>query len=428
HCSKIAASHPQASHAIHAQSSVIHLQSSQAPDVSLQSSADPLQFDSGLVIPYFLPTNDPLECLNKALAFICTRLASSFPPNKLETSSNPMHQVAMPQRQIMSYVGNCSTDTREKVDFGLGAFIVITNELFQSDGIDLYDSNCDEGPTTQANFMANISSCDSKVLSEVPYSDTYLNDMLNQDVQEMSFSEQTHIVDFPDNKIHSNSNIIPYSQYLQESQHAGVQDTNSSAPNDLLVLSLVEKMTDQVANLDKENQTNKMVNESVTAELEIYKERVTIFEQRINAASNNREKLIDSQMDDLIRKRNTKFVAFQQEIDTLKETLSNNDLIINELKAQLQEKDTTISNLKKYIQELKGKNVADCSEFVNLVVVTALRAVDPIGLPSSTTIDQDVPSANLVVVTAPRAVDPIGLPSSTTIDQDVPSASTSPTN
>nr|GEV79929.1 hypothetical protein [Tanacetum cinerariifolium] len=215
-------------------------------------------------------------------------------------------------------------DTREKVDFGLGAFIVITNELFQSDGIDLYDSDCDEGPTTQANFMANLSSCDSKVLSEVPYSDAYPNDMLNQDVQEMPFSKQTHIVDFPDNKIHSNSNIIPYSQYLQESQHAGVQDTNSSAPNDLLVLSLVEKMTDQVANLDKENQTNKMVNESLTAELEIYKERVTIFKQRINTASNNREKLIDSQMDDLIRKRNTKFVAFQQEIDTLKETLSNN--------------------------------------------------------------------------------------------------------
>ncbi|GJV98156.1 putative nucleotidyltransferase, ribonuclease H [Tanacetum coccineum] len=38
--------------------------------------------------------------------------------------------------------------------------------------------------------------------------------------------------------------------------------------------------------------------------------------------------------------------------------------IINELKAQLQAKDTTISNLKKHIQELKGKNVADCSESV----------------------------------------------------------------
>ncbi|GJS98015.1 hypothetical protein Tco_0819185 [Tanacetum coccineum] len=83
-------------------------------------------------------------------------------------------------------------------------------------------------------------------------------------------------------------------------------------------------MTNHVAHLDKENQTNKMVNESLTAELERYKERIAIFEQRLNVDLNKREKLIDSQMGDLIRDRNAKLVAFQQEIDTLKETLSNN--------------------------------------------------------------------------------------------------------
>ncbi|GJY43811.1 hypothetical protein Tco_0432024 [Tanacetum coccineum] len=107
--------------------------------------------------------------------------------------------------------------------------------------------------------MANLSSCDPEVLSKVPYSDSYLNDMINQDVQEMQYSKQTHINDFQDNEIHSDSNIIPYSQYLQESQNAVIQDTNSSTPNDLLVLFLVEQMTDHVAHLDKENQTNKMV-------------------------------------------------------------------------------------------------------------------------------------------------------------------------
>ncbi|GJY78900.1 hypothetical protein Tco_0484701 [Tanacetum coccineum] len=101
--------------------------------------------------------------------------------------------------------------------------------------------------------MANLSSCDPDALSEVPYSDSYPNDMINQDVQEMLYSEQTRIDDYPGNEINSDSNIIPYSQYLQESQDAGIQDTNSSAPNDLLALSLVEQMTDHVANLDKEN-------------------------------------------------------------------------------------------------------------------------------------------------------------------------------
>ncbi|GJU13690.1 hypothetical protein Tco_1136086, partial [Tanacetum coccineum] len=65
-----------------------------------------------------------------------------------------------------------------------------------------------------------------------------------------------------------------------------------------------------------------MVNELSTVELERYKERVGIFEQRQEVDLHKREKLIDSLMDDLIRKRNAKFVAFQQEIDTPKETLS----------------------------------------------------------------------------------------------------------
>nr|GEW60437.1 hypothetical protein [Tanacetum cinerariifolium] len=66
-----------------------------------------------------------------------------------------------------------------------------------------------------------------------------------------------------------------------------------------------------------------MVNESLTTELERYKERIMILEQRLNVDLNQREKLIDSQVDYLIRDRNAKLAAFQQEIDTLKETLSN---------------------------------------------------------------------------------------------------------
>ncbi|GKF77934.1 hypothetical protein Tco_0230404, partial [Tanacetum coccineum] len=146
------------------------------------------------------------------------------------------------------------------------------NSAFQIEDLNAYDSECDDLSSAKAVLMVNLSSFDPDVLSEVSYSNSYPNDMINQDVQEMQYFEQTHI-----------------------------EDTNSSAPNDLLVLSLVEQMTDHVAHLDKENKTNKMVNESLTAELERYKERVTIFEQRLNADLNNHEKIINSQMDDLIR-------------------------------------------------------------------------------------------------------------------------------
>ncbi|GKD74344.1 hypothetical protein Tco_1332626 [Tanacetum coccineum] len=159
--------------------------------------------------------------------------------------------------------------------------IIPYNSAFQTEDLDAYDSDCDDISLIKVVLIENLSSYNSDVLSEVPYSDTYLNDMIKQEVQEI---------------------IIKYGYS---------KDTNSSAPNDLLVLSLVEQMTNHVAKLDKENQTNKMVNESLTTELERYKERVAIFEQRLNMDLNKRERLIDSQIDDLIRNINAKFAAFQ---------------------------------------------------------------------------------------------------------------------
>ncbi|GJT93772.1 retrovirus-related pol polyprotein from transposon TNT 1-94 [Tanacetum coccineum] len=104
-------------------------------------------------------------------------------------------------------------------------------------------------------------------------------------------------------------------------------------------------MSDHVAHLDKENQTNKIVNESLTAELERYKERIAIFEQRLNIDLNKMEKL----MDDLLRDRNAKLAAFQQEIDTLKETLSNNvkekeslSKTLNVFKTESKEKESNV--------------------------------------------------------------------------------------
>ncbi|GJV36906.1 hypothetical protein Tco_1409383 [Tanacetum coccineum] len=77
-------------------------------------------------------------------------------------------------------------------------------------------------------------------------------------------------------------------------------------------------MSNHVTNWDKVNQETKTVNESLTAELERYKERVKTFEQRLNVDLSSHEKLIDSQMDDMIQNRN----ALKQEIDSLKHTLS----------------------------------------------------------------------------------------------------------
>ncbi|GJV75486.1 retrovirus-related pol polyprotein from transposon TNT 1-94 [Tanacetum coccineum] len=56
------------------------------------------------------------------------------------------------------------------------------SSAFQTEYLDAYDLDCDDISSAKAIVIANISSCSSDVFSEVPYSDTYLNDMINQDV------------------------------------------------------------------------------------------------------------------------------------------------------------------------------------------------------------------------------------------------------
>nr|GEW70901.1 hypothetical protein [Tanacetum cinerariifolium] len=81
------------------------------------------------------------------------------------------------------------------------------------------------------------------------------------------------------------------------------------------------------------------------AELDRYRERVKILEQRNNVDLSTRERFIDSQMDDLIRNRNTKVAAFETEIDTLKHKLSKTVI----------EKESLLSTVKSCKAEVKQK-------------------------------------------------------------------------
>ncbi|GKF63484.1 hypothetical protein Tco_0186932, partial [Tanacetum coccineum] len=110
-----------------------------------------------------------------------------------------------------------------------------------TDDLDAYDSDCDDISSAKAVLMANLSSYDLDVLSEVPQHDTYQNnDMINQSVQETQYFEQSLIDYVPDNEITSDSNIISYEQYLQQTQNAIVQDTNSSAQQDSMIISMFD--------------------------------------------------------------------------------------------------------------------------------------------------------------------------------------------
>ncbi|GJV47120.1 integrase, catalytic region, zinc finger, CCHC-type containing protein [Tanacetum coccineum] len=126
--------------------------------------------------------------------------------------------------------------------------IIPNNSAFQIEDLDTYDSNCDDISNAQAVLMANISNYSSDIISEVPHSETYLNDMENQSVLAMQDFEQPPAVDITYNEIHSDSNIILYSQYLQETQQENVQDTHLQAQQDSMILSVIEQMSEQMIN------------------------------------------------------------------------------------------------------------------------------------------------------------------------------------
>ncbi|GJT69761.1 retrovirus-related pol polyprotein from transposon TNT 1-94 [Tanacetum coccineum] len=211
---------------------------------------------------------------------------------------------------------------------------ILNTTAFQTEDLDAYDSDCDDVSNAKAVLMANLSNYGSDVISE-------------------SF-EQTLVVDSTDNEITSDSNIIPYSQYLQETQQAAVQDNNLYAQQDSMILSVIEQISEQminhVNNWKKANQENN--NESLTAELERYKERVKTFEQRLNIDLSTREKMIDSQMDEMIKEK----LALKHQTDSLEQNLSN----------QIKEKKSLFQTFTVFKNESKEKESKYMDKEINL--------------------------------------------------------------
>nr|GEU68785.1 integrase, catalytic region, zinc finger, CCHC-type, peptidase aspartic, catalytic [Tanacetum cinerariifolium] len=104
----------------------------------------------------------------------------------------------------------------------------------KTEGLDTYDSDCDDISNAKAVLMANISNYGSDVISEVPHSETYVNDMENQSALAMQDFEQ------------------PLEQ-------------------------MSKQMINHINNKEKANKEEN--NESVTAELERYKEQIARKEQ-----------------------------------------------------------------------------------------------------------------------------------------------------
>nr|GEV12082.1 hypothetical protein [Tanacetum cinerariifolium] len=99
------------------------------------------------------------------------------------------------------------------------------------------------------------------------------------------------------------------SEYVYETQQAVVQNSYLSVQQDALILSVIEQLKPQVINCTKINLDNKSVNDTLTAELERYKEQVKVLKEGQNVQLKSQD--------------NVSYLCEQSvKIDHLKQTLS----------------------------------------------------------------------------------------------------------
>ncbi|GJV96853.1 hypothetical protein Tco_1548430 [Tanacetum coccineum] len=241
------------------------------PSNNYQSSIHHNIYSPSSSIPQleYAPTkgDDPIDAINHMMSFLTAVVTSRYPTinNQLRNSSNPRQQAT---------INNGRGQTTQTV--------ITHNAAYQANDLDAYDSDCDELNTAKVALMANLSHYGSDALAEVHNHDNMNNNMINQVVQAMPSSEQSNV--------------------------AAVQNSNSSAQQDALILSVIEQLKTQVVNCTKINLENKNVNDTLTVELKRYKEQVKMLKEGQN---------VDLRSNDTISDSSAQFI----EIDRLKQTL-----------------------------------------------------------------------------------------------------------
>ncbi|GKD90726.1 hypothetical protein Tco_1366233, partial [Tanacetum coccineum] len=202
------------------------------------------------------------------------------------------------------------------------------DQIFEADQCDAFDSDVDEAPSIQTIFMVNLSSedpiydeagpsYDSNTPFKVQDHDTFVDYMDEyHKVHEMKNDVQHNYVVDSNAEYISDSNIIRYNQYMEDNEEHVVQSNVSSVRNDAL-MSIIDDMHEQGVQSMSANKKVKVVNVTLTFELERYKELVGVYEKRTNFELTEREQKIDEQMRIIISDRNRKETSLKSELHTV---------------------------------------------------------------------------------------------------------------
>ncbi|GKF06555.1 hypothetical protein Tco_0037223 [Tanacetum coccineum] len=210
------------------------------------------------------------------MSFLTAVVTSRYPTtnNQLRNSSNPRQQATIydgkvtvqpvqgrqttyaagTTRKYTPGASGSNTGKQRTViypglpDIQTSQTVITYNAAYQADDLDAYDSDCDELNSAKIALMANLSRNGLDALTEVHNPDNL-----------MTSSEQSNDVSQTETEITSDSNIIPYSQYLSKTKQETVQNSNSSAQQDVMILSMFEQLTSQLIRCTFVNQESKSV-------------------------------------------------------------------------------------------------------------------------------------------------------------------------
>ncbi|GJS58159.1 retrovirus-related pol polyprotein from transposon TNT 1-94 [Tanacetum coccineum] len=238
--------------------------------------------------------------------------------------------VALDEEQLIFLAGGQDNAADEDVDEPPVQDLALNmDNVFQADDCDAFDSDVDEAPTAQTMFTANLSSAypvydeagpsyDSDVISEVHDNDHYQDVVCeHHEVHEMHDDVQPNYVVDSHADYTSDSNMIPYDQYVKDNMVPVVQNNISSVPNDVYMMILNDMHEPPAQSVSVKTQ-NIVVAKSLTAKLATYKEQVELYERWAKLKLPEREQKIDEQLRIVITDRNIKEENLKKELHSVK--------------------------------------------------------------------------------------------------------------
>nr|GEW65147.1 hypothetical protein [Tanacetum cinerariifolium] len=262
------------------------------------------QLDSGLTVPVFKQGDDPIDAINHMMSFLSVVAISRYPTtnNQLRNSSNPRQQAKINDGRV-----TLQPVQGRKISFAMGTTRTYTPETSRSisgkqrtviryncKGEGYMSKHCTKPKRKRDDswFKDKVLLVQAQANGQILHEEELafladpgvLEGQATQTVITYNVAYQVDDLDVYDSdcdelntaKVALMANLFHYGQDVL------AENSNSSAQQDALIFSVIDQLKTQVINCTKINLDNKSVNDTLTAELERYKEQVKLLKEGQN--------------------------------------------------------------------------------------------------------------------------------------------------